>query len=413
MSEMSSTSSSSASYDTNTTRMRDDGSGSGSGENGGRDDGSGSGSGENGGPPTPPMSVLVFPRPVAEDAFRSGSPVELTREMLKSKFHMRLSDAAQSLSISITRFKQVCRKLGVARWPRSLHRPRPPRTGAKARAESDHEDDIEEEAPSESRKRRAEPATMRQAGPWAHAQALPSMWSKANGVSKHDMLEVRVPGGESYKRSRHMARDAMPNGLARGAGEFTYHNEPSAPGAPRSLPDFAPLSPNNMLWGGLPMSSSNQRSVGQTVNVGVCSDRRGGLFQTDPQCSLGMAALSDFHRPTAMSSLLPSAPGFWSQQQQMMLTPLPQSAASAPSPAAAVPPGVLQHSKGMQSIQALNEQILATKLQIAKLEASRQQQAACNAASMFMCSVSNPLPFPNSNASSNSFSVSSNMWLPS
>jgi hypothetical protein len=40
-------------------------------------------------------------------------------ETLKSKFGMRLSDAAKSLGISMTSFKQVCRKLGVARWPRS------------------------------------------------------------------------------------------------------------------------------------------------------------------------------------------------------------------------------------------------------------------------------------------------------
>ena len=67
-----------------------------------------------------PVSVMVIPRPTAEDAFRSGNPVELDLEALRSKFDLRLSDAAKSLGISITSLKQVCRKLGVARWPRRM-----------------------------------------------------------------------------------------------------------------------------------------------------------------------------------------------------------------------------------------------------------------------------------------------------
>jgi len=68
-------------------------------------------------------SVHVIPRS-SSDALPTSSPVDVDLETLKSKFGMRLSDAAKSLGISMTSFKQVCRKLGVARWPRS-QRPRP------------------------------------------------------------------------------------------------------------------------------------------------------------------------------------------------------------------------------------------------------------------------------------------------
>ena len=68
--------------------------------------------------------VHVIPRSSSQDAFPTSSPVDVDLETLKSKFGMRLSDAAKSLGISMTSFKQVCRKLGVARWPRS-QRPRP------------------------------------------------------------------------------------------------------------------------------------------------------------------------------------------------------------------------------------------------------------------------------------------------
>jgi hypothetical protein len=326
--------------------------------------------------PPPSTSVLVIPRPTADDAFRSGSPVELTKEMLKSKFDMRLSDAAKSLGISITSFKQVCRKLGLARWPRRL-RPRPPRTGAHAasvrRAESDDdEDNMEEEAPQESRKRR-EPAAMRQAGPGTHAQALPSQWPAVNGGSKRDMPAFGVAGGDSCKRSRHTVRDAdmEPYGLAGVAGEYAHHNAPSAPGAQPRPAAFAALSlPNDLSWGGLP-SRPNQRGFGQTLDVGA-----GNLAMAAG--ANPFSALSDLQRPTAMSSQLPSASGLLSQQQQLMLASLQQSSLS-PSVllqqhTAAMPPAALQ--RGSQSVQALNEQILATKLQIATLEASRQQQAA-------------------------------------
>jgi hypothetical protein len=75
--------------------------------------------------------------------------VELNLNLLESKFDMRLSDAAKSLGISTTSFKQVCRKLGIARWPRRPHK------ASSRRAESDDGDD-DDFPPTVSRKRRAE-----------------------------------------------------------------------------------------------------------------------------------------------------------------------------------------------------------------------------------------------------------------
>jgi len=331
--------------------------------------------------PAPPTSVLVIPRPTAEDAFCSCSPVELTREVLTSKFHMRLSDAAKSLGISITSFKQVCRKLGLARWPRRLQS-HPTRTGADAasnpRAESDdnNSDDMssttttyaEENAPapSESRKRRAEPAAMQQTGPWAHAQAIRPPWPTVVGGSTYNMSEFRVADGESYKRSRHTARDAQPHELA-------------APGAQPSPPPFPVLGlPNNLSWGGLPTSRTNQRNFVPTMDVSAFSLPMAAS-------SSPLDVLSDLHRSTAISSSLPSAPVLFSQQQ-LMMTALQQSALSPTAffeqQTAAAQQNSLQ--QGSQSFQTLNEQILATKLQIATLEASFQQYGGAGGGGFFM-----------------------------
>lgn len=93
----------------------------------------------------PGRSVLVFPRPSAEDAFRSSQPVDIDLETLRSKFGMRLADAAKTLGISITSLKQVCRKLGVVRWPRRL-RSCTTRAGSKGSTPSNDSDN--EGAPS-------------------------------------------------------------------------------------------------------------------------------------------------------------------------------------------------------------------------------------------------------------------------
>ena len=99
-----------------------------------------------------PQSVHVIPRASAQDAFRSSSPVEVDLATLKSKLGMRLSDAAKSLGISMTTFKQVCRKLGVARWPRRLR----PRSGAQHSGSSTPDSDTTEPVVAGSRKRPAD-----------------------------------------------------------------------------------------------------------------------------------------------------------------------------------------------------------------------------------------------------------------
>ena len=356
-------------------------------------------------PPAPPTSVLVIPRPTAEDAFRSGSPVELTREMLKSKFDMRLSDAAKSLGMSTTSFKQACRKLGLARWPRRLQS-RPPRTGASAasirRADSDDEDYIDKEAPAESRKRRQVPSppAMQQASHGAHAQALPSLWPAVNGGSKqpkHDMPASRVAGGESCLGSQHTVRGAESHGLASGAGVCARRNAPSASGAQPGRPAFAaPGLPNNMTRGGLPTSCSDQRSVGQTMDVGALSlamaasaspfnplpDRVYHVPVRKHECFGPPAG----NWPTALSSVLPSAPGsLFQQQHQLMPASLLQSARSPTvllqqhTAAARLMAPHQESQSPSPSIQALNEQILATKLQIARLQACHHQRTAWTA----------------------------------
>jgi hypothetical protein len=73
--------------------------------------------------PGTPTSESVLP--MAEDAFRSCSPVELTREVLTSKFHMRLSDAAKFLGISEPRkghAEPPCSKQTLGLTPRRYGR---------------------------------------------------------------------------------------------------------------------------------------------------------------------------------------------------------------------------------------------------------------------------------------------------
>ena len=98
------------------------------------------------------QSVHVIPRASAQDAFRSSSPVEVDLATLKSKLGMRLSDAAKSLGISMTTFKQVCRKLGLARWPRRLRA----RSNAQHSGTSTPDSDNTEPVVAGSRKRPAE-----------------------------------------------------------------------------------------------------------------------------------------------------------------------------------------------------------------------------------------------------------------
>jgi hypothetical protein len=64
-----------------------------------------------------------------QGGLKANVAVELNREKLQSMFHMRLPEAAKRLGVSETTLKQVCRKLGVPRWPRQLKYPTPSNAG--------------------------------------------------------------------------------------------------------------------------------------------------------------------------------------------------------------------------------------------------------------------------------------------
>ena len=65
--------------------------------------------------------VTVFPRTKRGDGARGKGallPVVLDRQLVSSRFHLCLNEAAKSLGIAETTLKQACRKLGLQRWPR-------------------------------------------------------------------------------------------------------------------------------------------------------------------------------------------------------------------------------------------------------------------------------------------------------
>ena len=72
-------------------------------------------------PPPSEAAVRIFPRRKAGDlpskTFRSRAPLQINRDTIVAWFEWPMPQAAQHLGISITALKQVCRKLGVLRWP--------------------------------------------------------------------------------------------------------------------------------------------------------------------------------------------------------------------------------------------------------------------------------------------------------
>jgi hypothetical protein len=70
-------------------------------------------------------AVRIFPRQKLGDGrtaseperLRGRRPLLVSREMVEAKFQLKQKDAAIEFGISLTAFKQVCRKLGVDRWP--------------------------------------------------------------------------------------------------------------------------------------------------------------------------------------------------------------------------------------------------------------------------------------------------------
>eukprot|EP00961_Rhodomonas_salina_P163523 2202366-Rhodomonas_salina.1 len=63
--------------------------------------------------------VLVYPRrKLGQEKMGSDRPpVVVTREYLESTFHIPLTVVAKKLNISATVLKQLCRRVGIAKWP--------------------------------------------------------------------------------------------------------------------------------------------------------------------------------------------------------------------------------------------------------------------------------------------------------
>jgi DNA-binding MurR/RpiR family transcriptional regulator len=139
-----------------------------------------------------PVTVRVVPRSKqdSDSTCSTNAAVVLNRETLQSMFHMRLPEAAKRLGVSETTLKQVCRKLGVPRWPRQLKYPTrsnarggaitkagthfadSPRSAAYSEESSVDDDDKLTAASNKTRKRSAE-ATGPETGSSARPYLLP------------------------------------------------------------------------------------------------------------------------------------------------------------------------------------------------------------------------------------------------
>ena len=109
--------------------------------------------------PSFPSSVRLIPR----HRFAFNSPIVYSYDMLKARFHMRLPDAAKSLGISETTLKHVCRKLGIARWPRRFQNKNFAETeGAQASGSdprgSANSDGVADSSHSSEKRKRSSPA---------------------------------------------------------------------------------------------------------------------------------------------------------------------------------------------------------------------------------------------------------------
>jgi len=74
--------------------------------------------------------VLVYPRrKMGEEKMGSERPpVVVTRDYLKSSFHMPLTTVAKNLNISATVLKQLCRRVGIQKWPYKRRKASPNRS---------------------------------------------------------------------------------------------------------------------------------------------------------------------------------------------------------------------------------------------------------------------------------------------
>ena len=148
-----------------------------------------------------PGSVRLIPR----QRFAFNSPIVYTYDMLKARFHLRLHDAAKSLSISETTLKHVCRKLGVSRWPRRFQNRNfaepegasAPARGADPRGSANcNDDDSDDVAPHASEKRKAGQSTPSSLQPRlphhtsAQVPHVPSFFQQQS-MASHQLLATR------------------------------------------------------------------------------------------------------------------------------------------------------------------------------------------------------------------------------
>jgi hypothetical protein len=130
----------------------------------------------------PPSSVRN-PR----QRFAVNSPVVYTYDMLKARFHLRLPDAAKSLGISETTLKNVCRKLGVARWPRRLFSQQN-RNLAETPPEGASAEDDDNADPHESEKRKRSPQA--ETGQLTSSSLQSTSWSLPPHLMHHPNAQV-------------------------------------------------------------------------------------------------------------------------------------------------------------------------------------------------------------------------------
>ncbi|EKX35385.1 hypothetical protein GUITHDRAFT_118406 [Guillardia theta CCMP2712] len=65
-----------------------------------------------------PLRVIVQPRPRdGSSTLNPPSPVDLDQNAIVSLFHLRQTDAARRLGLSLSSLKVACRRIGINKWP--------------------------------------------------------------------------------------------------------------------------------------------------------------------------------------------------------------------------------------------------------------------------------------------------------
>uniref|UniRef100_A0A7S0E9H0 RWP-RK domain-containing protein n=1 Tax=Hanusia phi TaxID=3032 RepID=A0A7S0E9H0_9CRYP len=62
--------------------------------------------------------IKIIPRPRCKPGKENSSaPISIDVALIQSLFHMRQSNAAEYLGISVTSLKTACRRMGINKWP--------------------------------------------------------------------------------------------------------------------------------------------------------------------------------------------------------------------------------------------------------------------------------------------------------